>query len=110
VHSNFSPVEHANFVVAKAVSHATAYLDGRNDADQLGRNARAVMCELIPVTDDPRAKAILDPARLLTIAMLNAAVAQGEARQDRWSQVMGALVELVRHESTELRKSGAQRS
>jgi hypothetical protein len=110
VHSSFTAVEHANFVAAKVVSHATAFLDGRNDAGELGRNARSVMCELIPVTDDASAKAILDPARLLTIAMMNTAAAEGDARQDRWQHVMGALVELVRHESHELRRAGVQRS
>jgi len=110
VHANFSPVERANFVAAKVVAHATAYLDGRNDADTLYITARSVFCELIAVGEDLRAKAILDATRLLTIAMLNASSVKDQARLDRWQQVMGALIELVKIESTNLRKSGAQRS
>lgn len=110
MNANFTPAEHANFVAAKVVSHATAFLTGRHDAGELGRNARSVMCELIPVTDDLAAKAILAPARLCVVAMLGTAAADSEDRRDRWSMVMGALVELVRHESQELRKTGAQRS
>jgi len=110
VHADFSPVEHANFVAAKVVAHAAAYLDGRNDADTLYITARSVFTELIVVGEDLRAKAILDATRLLTIAMLNASSVKDEARLDRWQQVMGALIELVKIESTNLRKSGAQRS
>ena len=110
MHANFSPVEHANFISAKVVAHATAYLDGRNDADTLYITARSVFCELIAVGEDLRAKAILDATRLLTVAMLNASSTKDAARLDRWQQVMGALVELVRMESAELKRSGAQRS
>jgi hypothetical protein len=52
---------------------------------------------------DPATNGILDPVRLLTIAMLHTASVQDEARQDRWQHVMGALVELVRTESRALR-------
>lgn len=110
LYGNFTPAEHANFLAAKVIAYATAYLDGRNDAAALGISARSAMLELVVATDDPTAKAILDPARLLAVAMLNTSAAEGEARQDRWMQVMGALVEMVRHESRELKKSGAQRS
>jgi hypothetical protein len=110
MHGNFSPAEHANFIAAKVIAHATAYLDGRNDAADLGRNARSVQCELIPITEDRTAKAILDPARLLVVAMMGAAASEGDARLDRWQHVMAALVELVRHESHELRRTGAQRA
>lgn len=109
-HPNFSPAEHANFLAAKAAAHATAFLDGRNQAAELARNADAMQCELMTAAYDPAANAILDPTRLLVVAMARTAISQGEARQDRWQQVMGALVELVRHESTELRRTGAQRS
>ena len=110
MHSRFSPAEHANFVAAKVVAQATAYLDGRNDLADLARNAQSLMIELVPCSDDRDAKSMLDLARLLVIAMIGTAGAKSEARLDRWQQVMGALVELVRHESHELRKSGAQRS
>lgn len=110
MHADFSPVEHANFVAARVVGHATAYLDGRNDADTLYICARSVCCDLMMVSEDLRAKAILDATRLLTIAMLNASSTKDAARLDRWQQVMGSLVDLVKMESTDLRKSGAQRS
>jgi len=105
-----SPPEHANFIAAKVVSHAMAYIDGRNDRALLGRNAESVMIELIACSDDPDAKTILDPARLLVIAMIGTAGADDEARRMRWCDVMVALIHMVRQESHELRRSGAQRS
>jgi hypothetical protein len=38
---------------------------------------------------------------------MGAAMARGEARQDRWQQVMGSLVELIRHESRQLARADA---
>lgn len=108
--AGFTAAEHVNFIAAKAIAHATAYLDGRNDAVQLGRNADQVQCELLGTMPEPEANRIVDPVRMLLVAMSRASLAEGDDRQDRWQQVMGALVELVRHESTELRRSGAQRS
>lgn len=108
--ADMRPPESANFIAAKAVAHATAYLDGRNDAALLARNADDMQCELIVASSEGNANRILDPTRLLVVAMSRTAIAQGEARQDRWQSVMGALVELVRHESHELRRTGAQRS
>jgi hypothetical protein len=107
---HFTPAESANFLAARAVSHATAFLDGRNDAAELARNADRIQLELMMSATDPSTNIILDPVRLLCVAMMRTAVAPGDSRQDRWQQVMGALVELVRHESHELRRSGAQRS
>lgn len=106
---NFTPAEAANFLAAKAVAHATAFLNDRNNADELARNAYGIQIELLAASD-ASANVILDPVRLLNVAMLGTAISSGPARRDRWMQVMSALVELVRHESTELRKSGAQRS
>jgi hypothetical protein len=103
VHSNFTPAEHASYLAGKAVAHATGFLDGRNDAVDLGRNARAMLIELIAAPDDAVAKPLLDVTRLLTVAMMGAAAADGEARQDRWMHVMAALVELARHENIALR-------
>lgn len=110
-HPDFTAPEHANFLGAKAVALATSYLDGRNDGAQLARDADGMQCELIAAISDPQANRILDPTRMLLVAMARTAMAHGEgARQDRWQLVMGALVELVRHESTELRRTKAQRS
>ena len=102
-HVRFSPAEHANFVAGKVVAYALAYLEGRNDAEHLARNTRSVQLELLIAAEDLQAKAILDAARLLTVAMTGAAAAIGDARQDRWQRLMGDLVELVRLESSELR-------
>lgn len=102
-HVRFTPAEHANLIAGKVVAHATAYLNGFNDAATLGRNARSIQVELLGAGEDLQAKAILDAARLLVVAMHNTASAIGEARQDRWQRLMGDLVELVRLESTELR-------
>lgn len=102
-----SPIAHAAAVAARVVSHATAFLDGRNDRADLARSAHSLMIELVACGDEPAAKSILDPARLLVIAMIGAAGAASEARLDRWRQVMVALVDLARHE---LRISGEPRS
>lgn len=102
--------EQANFLAAKVVAAATAYLDGRHEAAQLAVDADRLHSELLLSGTANEAQGILVPARLLVIAMTRAARCVGEARLDRWQAVMGALVELVRHESHELRRSGVQRS
>jgi hypothetical protein len=106
--ATFTPAEQANLLAGKAVAHATAYLGGLHDAATLGRNARSLQYEILGAGEDLQAKAILDASRLLVVAMLGAAAAIGEVRQDRWQHLMGALVELVRHESIELRTCGGQ--
>ncbi|MES5483617.1 hypothetical protein QMZ05_12735 [Bradyrhizobium sp. INPA03-11B] len=107
----FTATEHANFIAGKVVAYATAYLDGRHDLADLARNAASVMIDLLLCsTDDREAKAILDPARLLASAMIGTACAASPARLERWQKAMGAMVELVKHVSTELRESGVQRS
>lgn len=108
MHTNFTPGEHANFLAGKVTSYATAFLDGRNDAGQLARNVRSVMCELIAAPDDAQAKAILDPTRMLAVAMLGASAAEGEARQQRWMYVMAAMIELVRHECRAIKPGAVQ--
>ena len=107
MHANFTPAEHANFLAGKVVAQATAYLNGRNDAAMLGRNAESMFLELIATPDDPRAKRILDASQLLVASMTGASRASDPAREDRWQQVMGALVELVRHESMQMRQATA---
>lgn len=105
--------EQANFLAARTIAYATAFLDGRNGAEELARHADAVQCEIMTAWSaqtNIAVNAILDPVRLLVVAMRCAAVAIGEVRQDRWQAAMGSLVELVRNEANELRNSGAQRS
>jgi hypothetical protein len=47
---------------------------------------------------------------MLAQAMSIAASAEGVGRQDRCQHLMGSLVELVRFECGDLRRTGAQRS
>lgn len=108
MHTNFTPAEHAHFLAGKATGYATAFLDGRHDAEQLGRNTHSVSCELIAAPDDPVGKAILDPTRMLVVAMMGAAAAQGEARQERWNLVMGAMVDLVKSECRAIKPGAVQ--
>jgi hypothetical protein len=108
-----TPVDAANFLAAKAVAHATAFLDGRNTAAELGRHADAMQTEIMTswgTAVDLNINAILDPVRLLNFAMMRASLAAGDV-QDGWMQVMGALVELIRKVSAKLREpasSGAR--
>ncbi len=112
--AGFTAPELANFLAAKAVSHATAFLEGRHLAPELASNAHSLQLELMTAftgAADIHVNAILDPSRMLVFAMMRTADAEGvPARQDRWADVMAAMVDLVRLESGELRKSGAQRS
>jgi hypothetical protein len=107
-----SPLDRANLLAGHAIAYATAFLDGRHKAHELARNAEVMQLNLdMTTTGDLAANAILDPVRMLNVAMTRAARAvleqpkdgsgraPWEARQDRWQQVMGALVELVRQES-----------
>jgi hypothetical protein len=105
-------VEAAGFLAAKTVACATAFLGGSSDESQLGRAADAIQCELMmgwAGVSDLAVNAVLDPVRLLVVAMSRAAAAPTEARQDRWRQVMGALVELASEESAESKTNSAAR-
>jgi len=102
--TDIAPIDAANLLAGQAVAHATAYLDGRHDVERLTDNALLLEAVLFSARD-PATNCILDPVRLLTLAMLHTARARDEARQDRWRHVMGALVELVRTESRALRDS-----
>jgi len=105
----FTPAQHASFLAAKVVAHATSFLNGNSDAVALGHNAKAMQFELMTGTDDSASRAVLDPARLLVVAMMGCSYAQGETRQERWQYVMGALVELVRHEAKALTEAPGAR-
>jgi hypothetical protein len=100
-----APIDAANLLAGHAVAYATAFLDGRHNAEQLGANAARLQADLFAARD-PATNGILDPVRLLSISMLHTARAKGEARQDRWQHVMGAMVELVRIESRALLDDG----
>jgi hypothetical protein len=107
-----TPIEQANLIAGHAVACATAYLEGRHDAVRLARNVEQLHVDLFGAGLDASTRAILDPARLLALAMTHTARAAvggadgspalGTARLERWRAVMAALVELVRQESREM--------
>lgn len=107
-HTHFTPPELANFLAAQAVAAARSFLEGRSESDQLSREAMRIFLELQMVGQDTRANAIADPTRLLIVTMMRTASATG-ARAERWAAIMDAFVALLRDESVELAKSGAQR-
>ena len=101
-----------NLLAGHAVGCATAFLDGRHGVEKLASNAAWLSIELM-VTREPgdlAVNAILDPTRLLVIAMTHAARVTDEARADRWRQVMRSLSEMVRVESLALRARGDRSS
>lgn len=102
--------EIVNFLTAKAVASATAYLEGRSDAARLEAEADRLMFDMFAAPHHPAATSLSDPSRMLVIAMKRLARATEAWRVERWQMIVAALVELVRRESTELRLSGAQRS
>jgi hypothetical protein len=99
----FSSRQVANMLAVRAVRHASDFLQGRDGPTLLGMNADALQLELL--LTDPGANGLLNPVRLLNVAMMStarAAVAAQSApdagRLDRWCHVMAALVELVQDE------------
>lgn len=106
--SYFTVPQTANFLAAKAVGYATAFLDGRSDAAQLGAEADQLMLDMLTVPLDVDAANLSDPARLLVITMMRMSRCEEPWRLERWQMIAASLVELVRRESKELRESGAQ--
>jgi hypothetical protein len=108
--THLAPIDEANLLAGQAVAYATAYLDGRQSAEQLAAHAARVSVKLVialhtDAAPNPAVRAILIPVRLLAVAMTHAARATDQARQDRWRDVMGSLIELTRIESRALRDS-----
>jgi hypothetical protein len=101
--------EQANLIAGHAVAYATAYLDGRHTAAQLADNADRLFLDLL-VISTPETSTFLIPVQLLAITMMRTArnarelAIDCEARTERWQAVMGSLVDLVLHESRQLRK------
>lgn len=111
-HAHLTPLGAANLLAGHAVSYATAFLDGRHSAAQLVSNADRLFCDLLAAASHPEINGILDPVRLLTCAMMRAGRAaldpdESLERKERWQIVMAALVELVCHESRQLKKETA---
>ncbi|MBR0855640.1 hypothetical protein [Bradyrhizobium liaoningense] len=100
----FSARQVANMLAVRAVRHATDFLQGRDGPTLLGMNADALHLELL--LTDPAANGLLNPVRLLNVAMMSTARAAAEAqtglidaaRLDRWMHVTASLVELVQDE------------
>jgi hypothetical protein len=94
-----------NLLAGQAVGCAASFLDGRRDVERLALDAAWLSAELMVARDagDLAVNAILDPARLLVVAMTHTARVTDEARAERWRQVMGSLITLVRAESLALR-------
>lgn len=108
--ADFTAAERANFVAAHVVAAATAFLDGRYTATDMADKANALMRDINKIGDDAAARRILVPTMLLAMAMLGTAAVHGAERQERWRDLMAALVRMVRFESIDLRETGAQRS
>lgn len=106
---HLTPVDHAVFLAAKSIAIATAYLDGRADAQTTHRNAERISGEMILAGHEPSANRILEPVRLLVVATSRASIAESVTQQDDWQSVMGALVELLRRENSQRRAAGDQR-
>ena len=102
----------ANLLAGHAVAYATAFLDGRHNAEQLADNADRLFIDML-VVETNETSTFLIPVQLLVITMMRAAkhareIAQTTIRDERsarWEQVLGSLVELVCHDSNELRRS-----
>lgn len=100
---HLSPTAQANLLAGHAVACASAFLDGRHGVVELASNADSLFLDLM-VVHQVETNGFLDPVRLLLIAMMRTArYGLGDARREKWQQVMGSLVELVQHESRELR-------
>ncbi|WP_036010639.1 hypothetical protein [Bradyrhizobium yuanmingense] len=102
-------IEQANLIAGHAVSYATAYLDGRHTAQQLGDNADRLFIDLL-VIENAETSTFLIPVKLLAIAMMRTArrtipaSLETDERAERWHAVLAALVELVFNESRQLNK------
>lgn len=106
--ARFTPIDAANLLAGHAVSYATSFLDGRHSAAQLATNAERISLELLSTASQPEINRLLDPVRMLAGSMrLTARATLGDddisERKERWQTVMASLVELVCHESRQLR-------
>lgn len=112
--------EQANLLAGHAVSYATAYLDGRHDAAKLGDNADRLFLDLL-VVETEETSAFLIPVQLLAITMMRTAKhvcgisvsrvsdrvleVHGTERAERWHQIMASLVDLIIHDSRQLKRA-----
>jgi hypothetical protein len=106
--TRIDPIDQANLIAGHAVSYAAAFLDGRHTAVQLGNNADRLFLDLL-VVEAPETSSFLIPVQLLAITMMR--IAKHERELDgssppvsRWEQVLASLVDLVCHESRQIKK------
>jgi hypothetical protein len=92
----------ANMLAVRAVKHATSFLHGQDGPTLLGMHAEQMQIDLLLA--DPLANGLLNPVRMLNVAMAATALVAAEpqggetARLDRWMHVLASLMELVQHE------------
>lgn len=105
--TRIDPIDQANLLAGHAVSFATAFLDGRHDASRLADNADRLFLDLL-IIESSEISSFLIPVQLLAMVMMRTArqaLATGVTpRLERWQQVMGSLVDLVCHESRQIKK------
>lgn len=96
--------DHANFVAAKIVADAEAYLDDRLTRAGLSAVIERSMIEvfMLPAIGDR----VSDAARLLLITMMHVAKSDGE-RELRWRELMRGFCRHVRFESQALLRGDA---
>jgi hypothetical protein len=117
--SRLLPIDQANLLAGHAVTAATAFLDGRHTPEQLDSNSSAIWKQLIAFTDTSlEVNIILEPVRILAFTMASTArhamarpdvadsmkSAVAHIRFERWQHAMASVVELVMHESRQLKK------
>jgi hypothetical protein len=102
---HLSAVDAANLLAGQAVAEAEAFLAERRDATQCEKIVDQLW-RALAVIEHPPIPEILDPVRLLIMALGRVALAGTDERRARWRRVLAALTDLVRHESLALRAAG----
>lgn len=97
----FASRQVATMLAVRAVKHATSFLQGQDGPTLLGMHAEQMQIDLLMA--DPLANAVLNPVRMLNVAMGATALVAAEpqadpARLDRWMHLLASLIELVQHE------------
>lgn len=99
---HLSPIAQANLLAGRAVSYATAFLDGRQSAWQLGMNAEALQHQILTMHREAETNELLDPVGLLAAAMTHTARAclpesrDPAERREKWMFIMASFVDLIR--------------
>ena len=102
---HLSPIDAANLLAGQAVAEAELFLAERRDM----AGFEPVDIELwhtLAAIDPPLP--ILQPVRMLIVAMDAAGRTDTTERRARWRRVLAALADLVRHESLALRANAPE--